>query len=118
MNRYGRLAREFSRRHRPRAFAKTRDPDRFFTAVGDEIQAEVTRRRDELLGGPRPGENPEAYRRRSYQALATAQEPTLADHPLFEPEPETGAQETDNDPDLDRYRRLLNEINRAIHDNP
>jgi len=120
MNPYGQLARDFSRQHRPHAYSQISDPDRFFTAVGEAIQAEVTRRRDELVGGPRPGENHDDYRRRSYQALATAQELTLADHHLFQPESttETTGAVRGNDPVLERYYRRLAEINRVLHTEP
>ena len=120
MNRYGQLALEFNRQHRPDAYSQITDPDRFFDEVGEAIQAEVTRLRDQLLGAPRPGESPEDYRLRSYQALATAEELTLADHHLFRPEAETETEQPapGEDPDLHRYSRHLDEINRSIHNAP
>jgi hypothetical protein len=120
MNRYGQMAFEFNRQHRPIAYSQISDPDRLFDEAGEAIQAEVTRLRDELLGAPPPGESPEDYRLRSYQALATAEELTLADHHLFQPEAEAETQQTapGEDPDLDRYSRHLDEINRSIHNAP
>jgi hypothetical protein len=120
MNRYGQMALEFSRQHRPNAYSQITDPYRFFDAAGEAIQAEVTRLRDDLLGAPRPGESPEDYRLRSYQALAKAEELTLTDHHLFQPEAETETEQTapGEDADVDRYSRHLDEINGAIHNAP
>jgi hypothetical protein len=117
MNRYGQMALEFTRQHRPIAYSQITDPRRFFDEAGETIQADVTRLRDQLIGAPRPGETPEDYRRRSYQALATAEELTLADHHLFQPEGETETEQTEtgDDPHLDLYSRHLDEINRTIH---
>jgi len=70
MNRCGQLALEHNRRHRPHSYSQIPDPDQFFTRAGEEIQAEVSARRDEILGLPRAKESLEAYRLRSYQALA------------------------------------------------
>ena len=117
MNHYGRLALEHNRNHRPDAYSQISDPARFFHEAGETIQAEVTRRRDEILGPPRDDETLEDYRLRSYQALATAEELTLADHHLFQPETDSEAEQTDgeDDPDLERHYRHLSEINRALH---
>ena len=118
MNRYGRLALDHNRRQRPRSYSLIPDPDRFFDQAGEEIQAEVSARRNEILDRPRLGENPEDYRLRSYQALATAEELTLADHHLFQPEPETEPEDWADDPDLERHYRHLAAINQAINTAP
>lgn len=115
MNHYGRLALDHNRRHRPRAFAQIPEPERFFQEVGEEIQAHVTARRDEILGPTRPDEDPETYRLRSYQALAAAEEMTLADHHLLQPAAGTDPDEWTEDPDLERRYRQLAEINQAIN---
>lgn len=115
MNRYGQLVHDHSRRHRPKAYTEIPDPDSFFEKVGQEIQAEVTARRGEILGRPHPGEDPDAYRLRSYQALTTAEELTLADHHLRQPEPQTDPDDWTDDPDLERRYRHLAEINQAIN---
>ena len=116
MNRFGQMAIDHNRQHRPDAYSQIPDPDTFFTQVGEEIAAEVTQLRDQLLGPGRPGESPEDYRLRSYQASATAEELTLADHHLFQTAP---AIETDgdwsDDPDLDLRYRALAEINQTIN---
>jgi hypothetical protein len=124
MNRYGQLALDFNRRHRPAACSQIPDPEAFFAEAGETIAAQISAARDEILGPRRPGEDLEAYRRRSYQALATAEETVLADHHLFQPEDptstSTGESPTDeeileDDPDLAHRYRLLGEINRAIN---
>ena len=115
MNRYGQLALDHNRQHRPRSFEQIPDPATFFTEAGEEIATTVTRLRDEILGSIRPEETPEDYRLRSYQALTTAEELTLADHPLFQPGPESEPQDETDDPELARRCRLLAEINQTIH---
>lgn len=117
MNQYGQTARDRTRQHRPDSFSLIPEPDRFFEQVGEEIASEVSRLLDEIVGQPRPGENLEEYRHRSYQALRTAEEMTIAEHPLFLPTPDrsTTVEDWSDDPDLaDRYR-MLDEINRTIH---
>lgn len=112
MNHYGRLALEFSQQHRPTALAAIPDPDAYFARSGEEIAAEVTRLRDEILGPARRGEGPDALRIRSSQAQAAAAEVVLRQHPLFQPEevdPET--EDWTEDPDLDRYYQRLADIN-------
>jgi hypothetical protein len=115
MNRYGQMALDHSRQHRPDAFSQIPDPAGFFDQAGNEIAAAVSRLRDEILGPPQAGETPEEYRRRSYQALATAEELTLADHPLFQPAPSGETEDWSDDPDLARRYRDLAEINQAIN---
>ena len=124
MNRYGQLALDFNRRHRPVACSQIPDPETFFAEAGETIATQISAARDEILGPRRPGEDLEAYRRRSYQALATAEETVLADHHLFQPEnpPSTATGETAtdmedmaDDPDLAERYRMLDEINRTIN---
>jgi hypothetical protein len=118
MNRYGQIALDQHRRHRPLEHSQIDDPIRFFEEIGEEIQADVTSSRDEILGRPRPGETAEAYRLRSYQALATAGEMVMADHHLFQSETDETDETVEmdeSDPILDRYFRDLAEINRVIH---
>lgn len=122
MNRYGQMTHEHSRRHRPAAYLQIPDPVTFFAEVGQEISTAVSATRDELLGPMRPGETPEAYRIRSYQALAAAEELTLATHPFLQPELTEATEESEatdedwsDDPDLAHRFRVLAEINQAIH---
>lgn len=116
MNRYGQMALDHNRRHRPDAYSQIPDPGAFYGEAGEAIAAEVSRLRDEILGPQRPDEDPETYRLRSYQALATAEELTLTDHHLFRPEsPSETAEDQSNDPDLNRHNRQLAEVNQAIN---
>ncbi len=115
MNRHGKMALDHSRKHRPDSYSQIPNPDEFFAKVGEEIAAAVSRLRDEIVGPPRAGETPEGYRLRSYQALATAEELTLADHPLLQPEPSEEDEDWSDDPDLARRYRDLAEINQAIN---
>jgi hypothetical protein len=115
MNHYGQLALDHNRTHRPVACSQIPDPEGFFTEVGEQIATAISDLRDEILGPRRPGEDLETYRRRGYQALATAEELVLADHHLFQPETAAAEDDLGEDPDLaDRYR-LLAEINRVIN---
>lgn len=116
MNRYGQMALDHNRQHRPDVYSQILDPDAFFAEAGEAIAAEVTRLRDQILGPLRPGESFEEYRLRSYQASATAEELTLADHQLFQSAPTAEADEDwSDDPDLDRRYQALSEINQAIN---
>jgi len=115
MNHYGQLAHDHSRNHRPAAYSQIRDPEEFFARAGEEIAATISQTRDQILGPPRPDENLETYRLRSYQALVTAQELVLADHHLFRPETTETEDDLEEDPDLANRYRLLDEINQAIN---
>jgi hypothetical protein len=116
MNRYGQMVLDHNRQHRPDNYSQILDPDVFFARAGEAIAAEVTLLRDRILGPPRTGENAEAYRVRSYEALATAEELTLADHHLLLTVPTPGTDEDwSDDPDLDCSYRDLAEINRVIN---
>lgn len=114
MNHYGQLALDNSRNHRPVAYSQIPNPDEFFTRAGEEIAAAISDTRDQILGPPRPDEDLESYRLRSYQALATAKELVLAEHHLFQPET-TEMEDLDEDPDLENRYRFLDEINQAIN---
>lgn len=113
MNHYGKLALEYSRRHRPIAYASIEDRTEFFTRAGEEIQDQVTLRRDEVLGPPRAGENLEEYRLRSYQALSIAEALILADHHLLQPETDPD-EEDESDPAMERSLRELARIHQEF----
>lgn len=113
MNQYARLALEHNRRHRPTEFEQIADPMAFFSAAGEEIQDEVTELRDKILGPRRRTESIDHYRLRGYQALATARETLLAEHPLFQIEQES--EDNQQDPDLVEYFAQLAMVTEAIH---
>ena len=115
MNRYGQMALDHNRKHRPAAYSQIPDPAGFFAEAGEQIAAAVSQLRDEILGPPKAGETPEQYRRRSYQVLATAEELTLADHPLLQPDRSQEIEDWSDDPDLGRRYQVLAEINEAIN---
>lgn len=115
MNRYAQTALDHNRRHRPGAYSQIPDPEAFFAEAGEAIAAQVTRLRDEILGPIRPGENPETYRLRSYQAMTAAEELTLASHHLFGPDPSAETEDWGDEAELESHYRHLDEINRAIN---
>ena len=120
MDRYAQMVLDQHRRLRPLEHSLIDDPTQFFTEVGDQIQSQVTDLRDQILGQMRSGESIEAYRLRSYQALATAEEAVLSDYfPLeMAEDPDEGLSDLEADPDLARYYRDLAEINHTIHTAP
>lgn len=115
MNRYGQMALDHNRRHRPDVYSQIHDPEVFFAEVGEEIALDVTRLRDQILGQLRQRESPEVYRIRGYQALATAQELVLTNHHLLQPAPEMEPEDWIDDPDLDRRYQQLAEVNKVIN---
>lgn len=110
MNHYGQQMLDHWRLHRPTELSRIADPITHFTAVGEGIQAAVTSLRDEILSSPRPGENPEELRHRSYQALRQAEELVL--HDLLST-PTTEPVTTDDDQETLLYRVRLAAISRV-----
>ena len=86
MNRYGRMAYDHTRQHRPRAFASMTDPVAYFYRLGEEIETRISQLRDELLGTVQATESPEDYRQRSYQTRRQAEEMVLTEMVWTEPE--------------------------------
>jgi hypothetical protein len=115
MNRYAQIALEHHRHHRPLEHSLIDDPIRFFEEIGERIQTEVTRYRDEILGSRHPDETADAYRLRSYQTLAMAEELVLADHHLFQPETDETIEMDEGDPIANSYLWDLALINETIH---
>jgi hypothetical protein len=115
MNRYGQMALDYQRENLPAEFSTIPDPERFFTAVGEEIAVSVGAARDQILDHRRVGESAEEFRRRSSQASATAEELVLADHHLLTGESGSETEEPAvDDPELAAYQRDLAEANEAI----
>ncbi len=110
MNNYGQMVLDHYRQHRRTELARIADTIRHFTTVGEEIQVAVTDLRDQILGRSRPGENPEDYRHRAYQALRQAEELVL--HEILTPTPEWQAT-LDEDPEILSYRARLGAIGNA-----
>ena len=112
MNHYARMALEHTKRHRPTFFASLTDPIAHFSILGEEIQGQVTRLRDELLGPPRPDESLEEYRLRGYQALREAEEIVLTEA-VWQPGEETTTPTADDEETL-AYRAQLATISKAL----
>lgn len=110
MNRYGRLAYDHTRLHRPKAFAAMTDPVGHFTRLGEEVEHRVTTLRDQLLGSLGPNESLEDYRQRSYQARRQAEEVVLAEMVWTEPEPATHP----DDDQILAYRSQLAMVSRTL----
>ncbi len=110
MNNYGQMVLDHYRQHRRTELARIADPIRHFTTVGEEIQVAVTDLRDQILGPSRPGEDPEDYRHRGYQALRQAEE--LVRQEILTPTPESQAT-LDEDPEILSYRARLGAIGNA-----
>lgn len=111
MNRYGRMAYDHSRQHRPTAFASLSDPTAYFTRMGEEVATQITQLRDELLGPPQPDETLEGYRHRSYQAQRQAEELVLTETVWF-PAEETATPAEDDE--ILSYRAQLASMSRAL----
>jgi hypothetical protein len=122
MNHYAQLARERHRLARPIQHELIEDPESFFTTIGRELEAEVTTVRDELAGPRGPGESVEDYRTRQAQCLTMAEELTLAEHFLFQPESPLAEgdlfsdEELAQDPALAQHYAELALIDQAIAD--
>jgi hypothetical protein len=112
MNRYGRMALEHNRRFHPQEFEQIPDPEAFFAGAGKQIEADVARVRDQILGARQSNENIEHYRQRSYQALRTAEELVLADHYLLR----SPADSEDRDPQATSSSQTSAELGQAIQE--
>jgi hypothetical protein len=112
MNRYGRMAQDYTRENLPKAFAEIEDPERFFTEAGEEIEVAIGEVHAQILGDRRPEETKEEYQLRSSHSLRTAEELVLADHYLLVAEPET--EDPTDDPEQAAYNEALAEFNEAI----
>lgn len=110
MNRYGRMALDRSRQHRPKAFSAIEDPASHFARLGAEVEEEIGTLRDRLLGCQGPGESPEEFRLRSYRARRQAEEVVLATLAFAEAEPTTTAE----DDQTLAYRRDLERASRVM----
>jgi hypothetical protein len=114
MNRYGRMAQDYTRENLPKAFAEIEDPERFFTNAGEEIEVAIGEVHAQILGDRRPEETQEEYQLRSSHSRRTAEELVLADHYLLVTEPEAEDQDVTDDPEQATYNEALAEFNEAI----
>lgn len=110
MNRYGRMALDHTRQHRPKAFAALADPTGHFTRLGTEIEVQIGDLRDRMLGSPEENETVEEYRRRSYGARRQAEEIVLATLVWTDPEPKS----VPDDEEVLDYRSRLAAASRTL----
>lgn len=114
MNKYGRMMWDHARRFHPEALEAIDDPAAHFAEAGEEAEMAIAVLRDQLLDQQPRKNDPEALRLRSYQALRTAEEVVLADHPLLVVPAEDEDLEMEADPELVSYYRNLAEIDQAL----
>jgi len=90
VNQYGEMGRRHWERWLPDRFAAIRDPETFFTDLGDQAQQKITALAWELAGDDRPGEGYVAKAGRLGEARHRAEQIVLEEIILLPPEPETG----------------------------
>lgn len=110
MNRYGQMLYDHYRQHHPDLLATLTDPTSYFSTLGEEAEATISRLRDDLLGKQQPDENLERYRQRSYQARRQAEELVL-DELLNQPTPDPTSSV---DSMLTSYRERLAEMSATL----
>lgn len=77
MNTWGVAAKDHWRQHRPTSYSTLDNPDRFFTAMGEEAEQRYTSIRDGLLEGVNPNDGTigwQEFQDRVAQADQTARE--------------------------------------------
>jgi hypothetical protein len=87
MNQYAVMARRHWRRHLPQRTASLRDPTRFFTQLGAEVEQEIQELAAALAGDDPPGETYLAKVGRLRMARLQAEEQILAERVLLPAEP-------------------------------
>ena len=88
MNRYGAMARSHWARWLPQRYATIKDPDSFFSALGQETARQIDELTTELAGDDQPGEGYLAKAGRLTAARSQAEEIILPQQVLLAPEPE------------------------------
>jgi hypothetical protein len=120
MNRYGAMARSHWARWLPQRYATIKNPDSFFSTLGQETARQIDDLAAELAGGDQPGEEYLAKAGRLTAARSRAEEIILPQQVLLTPEPETSEDPKDNDPPsasgdrpliVDRSHPLWAEVN-------
>lgn len=88
MNPYGARARNHWQKWLPQRFGQIRDPETFFTMLGEEAEARVEELSQDLAGSDPPGESFEEKLGRLNMAHLNAESEVLKEMVLLEPEPE------------------------------
>ena len=89
MNRYGAMARSHWARWLPQRYARIKDPDSFFSALGQQTARQIDELTTELAGEDQTGEGYLAKAGRLAAARSQAEEIILPQQVLLAPEPET-----------------------------
>jgi len=103
VNRYGVIARWYWARWLPRQYAAISDPEKFFTALGEEVARQIDDLTDDLIGDIRQGDSFLAHVGRLFTARAIAEELILPERIL--PEAELAADEDQDDVKPERGER-------------
>jgi hypothetical protein len=98
MNRYGAMAQSHWARWLPQRYATIKDPDSFFSTLGQETARQIDELAAELAGDDQPGEGYLAKAGRLTAARSQAEEIILPQQVLLAPEPETSEDPEENDP--------------------
>ena len=79
MNRFGRMAMEHWRRHRPLAFSQIAAPQEFFTSLGEQVADQIDEISERLLADSQPMTDFMSEVARREQAQRTAEEMVLSE---------------------------------------
>lgn len=88
MNRYGQMAWDHWRRWRPRMLSGIKDPQTFFSTLGQETELEIDELAQQIAGADRHGETTLAKTARLREARITAESDLLPLRILLPPENE------------------------------
>ncbi len=86
MNKFGQIAHDHWKKWLPERYATIRDPETYFSMLGDEIQEQVHEVADALAGNDRPGEGYMEKLGRLNMARFNAEAQVLREMALLEPE--------------------------------
>lgn len=97
MNRYGVMAQSHWARWLPQRYAAIKDPDSFFSTLGQETARQIDELATELAGDDRPGEGYLEKAGRLTAARSQAEEIILPQQVLLAPEPEVSEDPEESD---------------------
>ena len=97
MNRYGAMARGHWARWLPQRYAAIKDPDSFFSTLGQETARQIDELTADLAGDDQPGEGYLVKAGRLAAARSRAEEIILPEQILLAPEPEA-SEDPEDDP--------------------
>jgi hypothetical protein len=97
MNRYGAMAQSHWARWLPQRYAAIKDPDSFFSTLGQETARQIDELAAELAGDDQPGEGYLEKAGRLTAARSQAEEIILPQQVLLAPEPEVSEDPEESD---------------------